>query len=116
MTGEMCYIDQDGRDDDGNIWEAHAAVAKAVGGTLKPFDQYQGPYIAVGPDLVAGKRPYAHPVRLPGIVRLWLVNDDSGMWAVYREDTDELSPVFPPFDTELAVAAAKALLSKEREV
>lgn len=116
MTGEMYRIDQDGRDDQDNIWEAHAAVAKAVGGTLKPFDQYQGPYIVVGPDLVVGQPPHTHPAQFLGIVRLWLVNDDSGMWAVYREDTDKLSFTFPPFDTEMAVLAAKELLSKEKEV
>lgn len=45
MTGEMSSINEDGLDSNGGMWGLHAAVAKAVNGTLHPFDTYQGPYI-----------------------------------------------------------------------
>lgn len=46
MTGEMGQIGQDGYDPlNKEYWTAHAAVAKAVSGVLRPFDVYQGPYI-----------------------------------------------------------------------
>ena len=110
MTGEMYQIDQSGLDNDGNVWGLHAAISKAVGGEPKPFDQYQGPYIVVGPDLTAGKRPYAVPVQNLGIVRLWIVNADEYSLQVYREDTDKLSFGFLPHMIETAIQAAKSLL------
>lgn len=38
-TGEMSDVDPD-------EWPIHKKVADALGGELRPFDQYQGPYIA----------------------------------------------------------------------
>lgn len=38
-TGEMSHVDPD-------EWPIHKEVADALGGELRPFDQYQGPYIA----------------------------------------------------------------------
>ena len=101
MTGEMHYINPEtGEDSDGNIWESHLAIAKATGGTLKPFDQYQGPYIIVGGDLTVGNAPYAMPVQRLGIVRLWLTED-----GVYREDTDQIEPCIPWIPETCAMAA-----------
>jgi len=38
MAGEMTHVNPD-------EWSTHKAVADALGGRLRPFDQYQGPYI-----------------------------------------------------------------------
>lgn len=46
MTGEMHSIDPDGNDSNGESWPVHAAVARALGCELRPFDKYCGPYIA----------------------------------------------------------------------
>ncbi len=109
MTGEMYHIDQNGFDGE-STWDLHAAIAEAVGGELRPFDQYQGPYIVVGPDLTAGQGPYTVPIQNIGIVRLWIVNADEISLQVYREDTEELSFGFLWDDTETAIQAAKSLL------
>lgn len=45
MTGEMAWILPDGTDSNGEIWSLHAAVAKAIGAELRPFDKYQGPFL-----------------------------------------------------------------------
>jgi len=99
MTGEMYSINQDGLDNDGNEWVIHAAIAKAVGGTLQPFDQYQGPYILVGGDVRIGSRPYQLAVQGLGIVRLWLGVDEDDMPCIYREDTDETVSYWPDDET-----------------
>ena len=110
MTGEMYRINQNGEDNDGNVWGLHAAIAKAVGGQLQPFDQYQGPYIVVGKDLTAGQSPYSMPIQHLGIVRLWVCPQDDVSSFVYREDTDQSSFAFLYNDTEMAIQAAKSLL------
>ena len=111
MTGEMLSITQDGIDNDGNCWATQAAIAKALDGELRPFDQYQGPYVVIGPDVRLGQAPYAvAPVGL-GIVRLWIVPcSDSYDCQVYREDTDQLSRPFNYDDEAQAIEAAQALL------
>ena len=48
MAGEMTHLDP-------AEWPIHKAVADALGGRLRPFDQYQGPYIAC-----EGKRLFIH--------------------------------------------------------
>jgi hypothetical protein len=104
MTGEMFYINPEtGEDSNGECWPIHLAIAQAVGGTLKPFDVYQGPYIAVGTDLTVGNSPYAMPVRGLRIIRLWVCSNE-----VYREDTEESLPFW---DEEDAVNAAKEILN-----
>jgi len=111
MTGEMIYIDQEtGEDQDGNVWIYHLAIAKALGGTLKPFDMYQGPYIVFGEDLTAGNSPYAMPIQGLGIIRLWITSDGSltDMFSIYREDTDESIPFWPC--EEHAIESAKEIL------
>lgn len=115
MTGEMGYISQDGIDGDGECWELHAAIAKAVKGELKPFDKYQGPYIVVGADATVGRSPYTVPVQHLGCKRLWIVNDEEdnqgAIFRVWREDTDKLSEPFWWNDTEGAINQAKLLLA-----
>lgn len=109
MTGEMYAIDQDGHDSNGDHWPTHAAIAKALGGTLEPFDAYQGPYVLIGPDLRAGRQPYA--ATLPGPCRLWLQTDDGVIGQVYREDTDTLSRPFACLgDESEAIDAARELM------
>lgn len=113
MTGEMNAINQDGLDSNGESWPVHAAVAKAVGGVLKPFDSYQGPYISIGPDLRTGTAPYQTPVRMNGMVRLWIQVDEDGVTGyVYREDTDSRSDYAPYWDEEDAINAALSLLQE----
>ena len=109
MTGEMCSITQKGVDSDGNEWPIHAAIAKAVRGTLQPFDQYQGPYILIGSDVRAGQAPYQVAVQHLGVKRLWISETAEGP-VVYREDTDTQAR-FMYEDTESAIAAAQSLLA-----
>ena len=107
MAGEMNYINSEtGEDDSGNVWNIHAAIAKAVGGTLKPFDQYQGPYIVVGTDITVGKSPYQLVPTHLGIIRLWVCED-----VIYREDNEKTAPYFP-YDELSAVDAALSLLEQ----
>ncbi len=109
MTGEMYQIDPiTGEEPDGTIWEYHAAIAKAVGGTIEPFDQYQGPYVLVGEDVRVGVAPYQHTPTGLGVIRLWILSDD--LTRVYREDTNERSE--PCFEPEDAARAALALMGR----
>jgi len=109
MTGEMCWIDQNGVDSNGEEWPLHAAIAKELGGEVKPFDVYQGPYVVFGSDIRVGNGPYAlAPIGL-GIKRLWLTGEDCLLkW--YREDTETESFGFWWNDTEMAINAAQCLL------
>lgn len=108
MIGEMCQIDPvTATEPNGTEWPIHAAIAKAVGGTVRPFDQYQGPYIVIGSDVRIGTRPYQLAPLGLGIVRLW-VNEDT----VYREDTDTGEPYW---DTASAISAALSLLAETKE-
>jgi len=119
MTGEMYHIDQDGKDSDGNVWETHAAIAKALreegyDATLQPFDQYQGPYILVGKDIRVGQRPYQLAVQNMGVTRLWLQTDDEGWSCIWREDTDTSSAHFPD-DIECTINCAIELMARTKE-
>ena len=110
MTGEMYSIDpMTATEPNGTEWPFHKAMAEAVGGTVQPFDQYQGPYVLVGNDMRIGDAPYQLAVQRVGIIRLWLTED-----RVYREDTDTLSKmvVFEPCD---AAEAARELLGEEED-
>ena len=120
MAGEMPYIDPvTGETPDGEVYTLHAAIAKAVGGTIQPFDTYQGPYVVVGKDVRMGERPYQLAVQGVGVIRLW-VGSDAGwpdyLARVYREDTDTLSEPFEaygPHAEEGAVGAALSLMVGE---
>ena len=120
MAGEMYAIDSiTGQEPNGATWPLHAAIAEAVNSLfgakaeIKPFDQYQGPYIVVGPDVRIGPPPYAlAPIHL-GVVRLWVHTTGDFLAQVYREDTDTFSDPFPmhgPFANEEAAEAALTLL------
>ena len=91
MTGEMAWIKQDGTDSNGEEWGVHAAIARALDGTLRPFDVYQGPYIAIRG------------------ARLWLTTDDGVFGQVYNERTDTLSHEFECRDIEAAIEAARTI-------
>ncbi len=108
MTGEMYRmysIDPiTGEEPDGMVWPLHAAIAKAVGGVIKPSDQHQGPYVLVG----EGTRP---------MCRLWIFfgdYPDAGAARVYREDTGEESDFFYAENVEAAVDAALALMEPKQ--
>ena len=107
MTGEMSWIDEKGNDSNGDCYELHAKVAEAIGGKLRPFDVYQGPYIVVGEDYTMGQRPYKLPCI--GSIRLWLLGEE-GFFTWYREDTETESNVFWEKDIVEAIEAAKTLL------
>jgi len=112
MTGEMFWINPEtGEDSNGGCWPIHLAVAKAVGGELKPFDVYQGPYISVGVDLRIGNTPYSIPVQNQKCIRLWVVNVEDYDAAIYREDTDTQSYAFCAFSGDVAFEAKHAALS-----
>ena len=123
MTGEMYHIDESGKDDIGNEWPIHAAIANALrdeghDATLQPFDQYQGPYILVGKDIRLGQPPYAVATQHLGVVRLWIGiadPDREGLLLVYREDTATLSDSFWCEDIDVAIACAKELMRPIKE-
>ena len=97
MTGEMYSIGQDGIDSNGDHWPLHAAVARELGGEIKPFDVYQGPYVVIGGDVRVGDAPYAVAVQGLGVVRLWLIGvegTDGALLQWYNEATEESSDPF----------------------
>lgn len=72
MTGEMHHSEVTA-----DAYPAHFAIAKAFGGTVKPFDQYQGPYVLIG------------------AARLWLCpEEDSGFGYIYNQDNEKKSAPF----------------------
>ena len=107
MTGETHKIDPiTGEEPDGTVWRLHAAIAKAVGGTVQPFDnQYQGPYVLVGTEYDKYER---------GVIRLWIIPvATTADVQVYREDTDSLSSPFKWDDDAKAAKAALSLMEGE---
>ena len=107
MTGEMGRIDPiTGEEPDGTTWPIHAAIAKALGGEVMPFDKYQGPYIVIGKDVRISNPPAPRHL---GVVCLWVGEDEDGSY-VYREDTDTTAQFFPG-DCEDAVQAARELMA-----
>ena len=97
MTGEMSWIDDKGNDSNGETWDLHAKVAKAVKGKLKPFDVYQGPYI-----YVKNTRLWIGPAK----------DEIEGLLSVYNEQTEVESLPFAWNDTKSAIEAAKNLLTR----
>lgn len=83
MTGEM-HQSEVTRES----FPLHFAVADAVGGEVRPFDQYQGPYIAV-----------------PGKGRLWIMTEDGIFGAIYSEWLDD-SRIFVLYGPDSAIRAA----------
>ena len=110
MTGEMSYINPEtGVDSNGESWPIHLAIAKELGGELRPFDVYQGPYIVIGNDVVAQPNSdYRIPIQGFGIIRLWVFYDEDRLLTIYREDNEKSVTCW----TELeAVIAAKELVT-----
>lgn len=111
MTGEM-HESEVTRDE----WPLHFAISDALGGEVRPFDHYQGPYIAVGGDVRVGGGPYAYCPRISGVVRLWVMSDDGAGFSIWNEDTEIESQSYPylyddEFDAANAVAAAMETLA-----
>lgn len=106
MTGEMAWIKPDGTDSNGDVYDVHAKVARALRCRLRPFDKYIGPYIAHK----AGK--------------LWLSVEDDGflgsvcLWPggvapAYREP---VVVYYRPFnDAEAATAAARQAVKQSKK-
>ncbi len=122
MTGEMYSIHPTkAQEPDGTIWPLHKAIVQALirrgySAHVEPFDQYQGPYIVIGPEFRAGRAPYVVPIGGVGIKRLWVAYQPQhpDMAQVYREDTDKASNLFwlvgGRGDSIRAVRAALSLL------
>jgi hypothetical protein len=111
MTGEMSKADVTEE-----AYPLHFAIAKALGGEVKPFDMYQGPYVVIGGDF-RGEGVYAPLIQHLGIVRLWIGEDGDGDGYVFNEANDKQSQPFPLYPSieedvvkELAVEAAKEVL------
>jgi len=109
-TGEMSQSEAD----DVEAWPMHHAIAKALGGTVKAFDQYQGPYVLVGSE-IRGQGVYAPAIPMKGTVRLWIQSAEGADGAelqVYNEDNEKLSEPFWWEDTNAAVDAAMSVLDQ----
>ena len=116
MTGEMAYINPEtGIDSNGESWPIHLAIAKGVGGTLKAFDSYQGPYIAIGNDVRVGNPPYEIPINHLGCVRLWVCYENEYTSYVYREDIDD-SISFETWCEDVHYYAIRAALELLKEI
>lgn len=109
MTGEMSRASL-AQDISEGAYALHVAAAKALSGTVQPFDQYQGPYVLIGAE-VRATGIYAPVVRGLGVRRLWLIGDDEGgpvcRW--YNEATETESVEFWWNDIASAVDAALAV-------
>lgn len=108
MTGEMIKSDVTEE-----AFPVHFAIAKALGGTVEPFDQYQGPYVVIGRDIRVGSEPYATAPTGLGIKRLWLCSLDGTVCTIYNEATDKTSDAFLWGDDstiEEAINAARSVL------
>ena len=105
MTGEM-YKDDVTREE----FPVHFAIADAVGGTVEPFDVYQGPYVLVGSDIRSGDEPYQIAPRGLGVVRLWLCDKD-GYFTVFNEANNNESWPIPYDDTKDAILAARFVIT-----
>lgn len=102
MTGEMTA-----RDCTPDAYPLHFAIAEAVGGTVRPFDIYQGPYVLIGKDIRLGTEPYCYCPPHMGVVRLWIDDDPDGC-IVYNEATGANSPPFWPYGPGAAADACEA--------
>ena len=102
MTGEMGPIHPTkAMERDGTVWPLHAAIVQAlrrrgIQAEVRPFDQYQGPYIAV-----------------PHVGRLWVVDAPhaEAYVAIYHEGTGATSKPFFPWHRGAGRRAVQAALS-----
>ncbi|KKL89015.1 hypothetical protein LCGC14_1918890 [marine sediment metagenome] len=105
MTGEMFSSDVTPE-----AYPLHFAIAEALGGTVQPFDQYQGPYVLIGEDIRAGDEPYAVAVQGLGVVRLWLIDESASLNpSIYNEASGRSTP-FLYNNTNSAIEAAQSVL------
>jgi hypothetical protein len=110
MTGEMYRSDLTEE-----TYPLHFAIAKEFGGTVQPFDVYQGPYVVIGDDVRSGSEPYAIAVQHLGVVRLWIICDGDGGCQVYNEANDRCSEYFPEDSAVsplFAIEAAREVLAE----
>ena len=92
-TGEMSKADVTRE-----AYPIHFAIADAVGGTVEPFDVYQGPYISTD----QGK--------------LFITVEEGGMATVWNESTHNESNAFFYDDESGAIDAALSVLPKKPKV
>lgn len=88
MTGEMSQFDAD----HGEEWALHRSIARAIGGKVRAFDVYQGPYISI----------------LEG--RLWVIPQDARDAYLWLEDTAP-SETFQRGDTRRACRLARKIVA-----
>lgn len=96
MTGEMSRDEVTEEN-----FPIHFAIAKALGGTVHPFDQYQGPYISNFPDVGA---------------KLWLqVHGEGPGFQIYNSINEKLSPITYDSEKLLQIEYAKRVMYGPRE-
>lgn len=78
MTGEMSQSEVTRE-----AWPIHFAIADSLGGEVRAFDQYQGPYVRASRQ--GNRRPR----------KLWLSYVADGFARLYDEVSDRQSRVFP---------------------
>ena len=99
MTGEMSREDVTRE-----AYPLHFAIADAFKGRVRPFDQYQGPFVDAG---TAGKfwiQSYLMPCNYGH-------EHDTGLVQVYNARTDKLSDPFSPAALKMAIQAAEETLA-----
>ena len=106
MTGEM--LKSEVTREEYPMW---FEIADAVNGTVEPFDHYQGPYISVGKDIRVGNEPYAIAPQGLGVVRLWIVSEDSYTATIYNEANEKHSEPFSLHHRKANEDAINAALS-----
>ena len=105
MTGEVSWIKPNGEDSNGDVYETHAKVARALRCKLRPFDVYIGPYIAHK----RGKMFISTEDGSEGTVCLW----PGGIAPAFR---DPIVETFAPiWDSGAALSAARAVLKRARK-
>lgn len=88
MAGEMTKEDVTREE-----YPLHFAIADALGGTVEPFDVYQGPYIDLGPTATG----YGGKGLTLGRQVLWIIAADNGsLVAVWNEAEGRTSGYFNP--------------------
>jgi hypothetical protein len=89
MTGEL-HESEVTRD----AYPIHFDIADLFDGTVRPFDQYQGPYVLT-----------------PDGDRLWLCSDDGAICTIYNDKNDKQSEPFllDYEDTIEAINAAQSV-------
>ncbi len=75
MTGEMRQSEVT-KENYPDLFKLRDALhRRGIPSEPRPFDIYQGPYLAVRNDLRCGDEPYACLTFLPGVLRVWLADE-----------------------------------------